>query len=548
MTFSYATSNGPPPTNGAIAVAGTDYTATMGTGTIPAGQTSVTIDVPVAGQSLYGLSKGFTFTLTGIDNATVTGGGTTLAASQTILNEVAEPTLSIAGYSATVPASGTITFPFVVTLSAPSSLATTVMYATADGTATAPTDYIATSGTLTIPAGSTTGTIDVTVNAATLTATSTFAVNLTSPVNATFPGGATTETATGTIEAFTPSSYAGYAFIDNQLLTNPASADTYSASTDVPLQGVVITLIGTSSVNNQSVGLQTTTSATGAYSFTGILPGTYYVTEQVPLGLSTPEAIVNDRVVGTSQYTITVPALGGVVSTNDNFAYSGIAQGYTGYTVGGDSQRGYLSSSPPVTGPIVVNYPTTTSSSSNAQFAAASGSSAPVETAAALASNVVQSGNTVTFTGTGGADSFSFTSGATDTVVFDGVTYHYNPSVVKDIVFNGTGSGSATLTDTTGLAAASLGPGYGTLGGAGYSVSVKNVTSLAVVGTGSDKATLLASAAHDQLFASGSYASLTDSNGLSVSIDDFAAATVESNAQGTLTKNVSAIDFALSEI
>ena len=61
----------------------------------------------------------------------------------------------------------------------------TVAYATADGTATAGSDYTAASGTLTFAPGATTQTIAVTVLGDLLDeANETFTVNLSSPVNA----------------------------------------------------------------------------------------------------------------------------------------------------------------------------------------------------------------------------------------------------------------------------------------------------------------------------------------------------------------------------
>jgi hypothetical protein len=53
---------------------------------------------------------------------------------------------------------------FPVTLSAPIAFPVTVRYSTADGTATAPSDYVSASGLALIAAGSTTTTIPVTVN------------------------------------------------------------------------------------------------------------------------------------------------------------------------------------------------------------------------------------------------------------------------------------------------------------------------------------------------------------------------------------------------
>ena len=85
---------------------------------------------------------------------------------------------------------------FTVTLSAASGVATTVQYATADGTAIAGTDYQAMSGTLTIPAGQSTGTITVdAIGNSLYKPNGTFSLNLTNPTNATL----STAQATGTI-------------------------------------------------------------------------------------------------------------------------------------------------------------------------------------------------------------------------------------------------------------------------------------------------------------------------------------------------------------
>src|SRR5262249_42084386 len=65
------------------------------------------------------------------------------------------PTLAINNLSVTEGNSGTTGAVFAVSLSAPSSSPVTVQYATADGTASAGSDYQATSGTLTFAPGET---------------------------------------------------------------------------------------------------------------------------------------------------------------------------------------------------------------------------------------------------------------------------------------------------------------------------------------------------------------------------------------------------------
>jgi hypothetical protein len=57
----------------------------------------------------------------------------------------------------------TTTFSFPITLSATALSPVTVTYATANGTAIAPGDYVAKSGTLTFPTGTSAATINVTV-------------------------------------------------------------------------------------------------------------------------------------------------------------------------------------------------------------------------------------------------------------------------------------------------------------------------------------------------------------------------------------------------
>lgn len=73
-------------------------------------------------------------------------------------------TLSIGNVALTEGNTGTRTASFTVTLSGSSAQTVTVSYATANGSATAGSDYIATSGTLTFDPGVTSLTISVTVN------------------------------------------------------------------------------------------------------------------------------------------------------------------------------------------------------------------------------------------------------------------------------------------------------------------------------------------------------------------------------------------------
>src|SRR5207253_1226750 len=96
----------------------------------------------------------------------------------------AQPGLSINDVSITEGDSGTKTMTFTVTPSSASNLTVTVNFATANGTATAPSDYLATSGTLTFNPGDLTKTLNVTINGDQLfEPDETFTVNLSNPVN-----------------------------------------------------------------------------------------------------------------------------------------------------------------------------------------------------------------------------------------------------------------------------------------------------------------------------------------------------------------------------
>ncbi len=154
------------------------------------GATSVLVRTPVINDPLDEVAE--TFTLT----ATVTGGttsNTSAAGTATIADNDAPPALSINGVSVNEDA-GTITF--TVTLNAASGQTVSVNYATADGTATAGSDYTAGSGTLTFAPGTTSQTVTLLVADDSLFEQSeSFTVTLSGAVNASIA----TATGTGTI-------------------------------------------------------------------------------------------------------------------------------------------------------------------------------------------------------------------------------------------------------------------------------------------------------------------------------------------------------------
>jgi hypothetical protein len=162
VTANYATAGG-------TAVAGQDYTEKSGTVSIPAGATTSTIHVNVVADDVVEQNEAFTMTLTATDpaNVTVAPPGT---ATGTITNDDTLPTLSIAGPAPTTEGSTGLTtnFDFVISLSKPLAQEVIVGYATADGTASAPTDYTPVENTVTFAPGETSKVVQVPVLADTL--------------------------------------------------------------------------------------------------------------------------------------------------------------------------------------------------------------------------------------------------------------------------------------------------------------------------------------------------------------------------------------------
>ncbi|HXG09537.1 MAG TPA: Calx-beta domain-containing protein, partial [Gemmataceae bacterium] len=137
--------------SGGTATAGVDFTATTTTVSFSAGQTVATVTIPIINDNIDESDETVNLALTG-----PTGGatlGTPNTAVLTIVDDDPTPGITINDVSANEGNSGTTPFVFTVSLSNPSSQPITVQFATANGTATAPSDYTATSGTLTLAAG-----------------------------------------------------------------------------------------------------------------------------------------------------------------------------------------------------------------------------------------------------------------------------------------------------------------------------------------------------------------------------------------------------------
>ena len=174
-TVDFATSDG-------TATAGSDYTATNGTLTFTPGQLSKTFTVPIINDTVFEGNETFNVTLSSPGNGALLGSPSTTVI--TIQDNESSPFLNVTNLRAAEGNSGTKTFVIPATLSVASTQTISIDYATADGTATAGSDYVATSGTLTFPPGTTSANINVTVNGdTTVEPDETFLLKLSNPVN-----------------------------------------------------------------------------------------------------------------------------------------------------------------------------------------------------------------------------------------------------------------------------------------------------------------------------------------------------------------------------
>ncbi|MDB4858081.1 S8 family serine peptidase [Alphaproteobacteria bacterium] len=181
VTVNYASGNP------ATATAGADYTAVSGSFTFTAGQSSKSITVTIANDSLDEADETATITLSG-----ASGAGTSDATGLlTITDDDATPTISInSAASITEGDSGTSTQNMTATLSAVSGRDVTFNYAISAGTATS-ADFTAASGTFTISAGASTKTIPVSIIGDRVEenkTAETVIVTISSPTNATLSG------------------------------------------------------------------------------------------------------------------------------------------------------------------------------------------------------------------------------------------------------------------------------------------------------------------------------------------------------------------------
>jgi chitinase len=183
ITVQYATSDG-------SAVAGTDYTASSGTLTFPAGETVQNIVVPILGSATSRPARSFAVTLSQPAHATIQQGTGTVTIGASGAKASTQPGISAGPDVVVGEGDGYVDLP--ISLAVPGTKAVTVSYATKDGTASScdgcsnAYEYSAASGAVTFAPGQTTKVVRVELEDTTsITAMHFFTFNLSAPTNAT---------------------------------------------------------------------------------------------------------------------------------------------------------------------------------------------------------------------------------------------------------------------------------------------------------------------------------------------------------------------------
>ena len=178
-TVDYATQDG-------TANAGADYSAAAGTLVFTPGESSKTITVPIINDNIFEGNESFNLTLsnpTGEGSVNLTYPN---IATLTIYDDDNPPYISALNISVNEPpVANTATALVIVRLTNPTTQTATVNYSTANGTAIAGSDYVATSGVLTFAPLETTKTIAVQILGDNLNEPNeNFTVNFSNAVNA----------------------------------------------------------------------------------------------------------------------------------------------------------------------------------------------------------------------------------------------------------------------------------------------------------------------------------------------------------------------------
>ena len=342
VSFDIATADG-------TATAGVDYVASSLTGqTIPAGSSSATFTVLVNGDTLSEPNETFFVNVSNVTGASVGDG----QGQGTIVNDDALPALSIDDVSVNEGNSGTTTATFTVSLSAASGQTVSVNYITADGTATAGSDYAARSGTLTFAPGVTTQGVAITVNGDTaVEPNETFSVGLSGASNASIARA----TGTGTIvnddvvvvvgPASLPAATAGSAYSQTLSASGGTAPYTFAITAGALPAGLSLSASGV---------LSGTPTASGSFNFTATATDSggsptsgnraYTLTVASPT-ITLPATALAAGTAGQAYTAAVNPATGGIAPYTYALSAGALPAGVTV-----NSATGALSGTPTVVG------------------------------------------------------------------------------------------------------------------------------------------------------------------------------------------------------
>ncbi|BCM94044.1 hypothetical protein IAD21_05940 [Abditibacteriota bacterium] len=206
------------------AISGADYTAVSTVLSFGVGVTSKTVSVAIFNDSVNEADETFSAILSNPQGYASLGANAT--ATVTIVNDDADPTLTIGTASVREGDSGTVNLVFPVTIDADSEQTLTVQYATADGNSAtasqnatiADNDYVATSGTLTFAPGDRSQNITVAVNGdLNIESDETLRLLLTNPQHLMLGSTSTTGTI---LNDDTPPTFSNVAFVSTNVSVN----------------------------------------------------------------------------------------------------------------------------------------------------------------------------------------------------------------------------------------------------------------------------------------------------------------------------------------
>ncbi|KAA8917981.1 autotransporter outer membrane beta-barrel domain-containing protein [Xanthomonas sontii] len=458
VSFDIATANG-------TATAGTDYISSSVNGlTIPAGSSSATFTVQVIGDTLNEPDETFFVNVSNVSGATVADG----QGQGTIVNDDAQPSLSIGDVSVIEGNSGNTTATFTVTLSAASGQTVMVNYGTADGTATAGSDYVATSGPLAFAPGTTVQSIAVTIiGDTTVEPDETFTVTLSAASNATIARA----TATGTIlnddavvtisPTSLPAATAGTSYSQTLTASGGTAPYGFAITTGTLPVGMLLSSAGVlTGTPSGSGSFNFTVSATDsgaspisgsrAYTLTVAAPTVTLPATTLPNGTAGQaySAAITQASGGIAPYTYAVTAgalpagvtvnsatgaLSGTPTVTGNFSFTLAATDSTSGTPGQASRSYTLAIVAPTLTVAPSTLPSGTAGTAYSQTLSTSGGTAPYTYA--LSSGALPAGLSLSSAGVlsgtpAVAGSFTFVVGVTDAGSFGG-SHAYTLSIAS---------------------------------------------------------------------------------------------------------------------